>query len=172
MLCPIYKWMISRAMDSGKPISGMVARHVRGCSSCREFARLSEELERRLTKDAAVLLESADIAPGEKMRSLLGTRPDSSSRARHSRLRPVFAAAASLAVVSVSIIWLTTSRPNKMPPLGSFFKFEAPGVYLDRALQKAQSPYQQEILELKQALKSTNGVLEACFDIGLGEKKK
>ena len=55
MLCFIYKWNISRALDTGKPLSRLTKRHLAGCESCREFSRLGEEMGRRLTDDAASL---------------------------------------------------------------------------------------------------------------------
>ena len=63
---------------------------------------------------------------------------------------------------------MVRSRPTGMPRLDPLFKHESPRAYLQSALQRAESPYQQEILELKKTLKSTAGYLAARFDIGLG----
>ncbi len=168
MLCSIYKWEISRAMDSGKPLSGQAKRHLRRCSACREFARLGKDLGRRLTEDAAVLLENHDVSLGEKVLSSLDGRVESPPLPKRGLLKPVLLAAGLLAAVSVSIIWLVTPRSEKMPQLDSLLKFGAPGVYLEKAMQKAESPYQEEVQELKKALKTTVDVIEASFNIGLG----
>jgi hypothetical protein len=170
MLCSIYKQKISRAMDSGKSLSGLAKRHLRRCESCRKFVRISEELGQRLTEDAAALLQGADASPGERVMISLGTRAKSPSLPKCRRLRPVLAAAASVTVVSVSVVWLITFRPNKMPPLDTVFEFGTPGTYLEKAWQKAESPYAAEIRELKQAFKSKADAIQACLDVNLGEK--
>jgi hypothetical protein len=170
MLCSIYKWEISRAMDSGKPLSGKAKRHLRRCSACRQFARLSKELGRRLTEEAAVLLENHNASLGEKVLSSLDGRVESPAFPRRGLLKPVLAAAGLLVTVSVSIIWLVTPRSEKMPQLDSLLKFDAAAAYLEKAMQKAESPYEAEIQELKKALRSSAEVLEASFSIGLGGK--
>lgn len=174
MFCSIYKWKVSRAMDSSKPLSAPVKHHLRRCTSCREFARLSDELERRLTEDAAALLESADASLGKRVMSSLDVRGRAESPARPTRLplRPVLAMAASLTIVALSILWFTTSRSPKMPSLGPLFEFDAPRAYVANAMQKAESPYEKEIQEWKQAFKSTAAFLQARLEIGLGEETK
>ena len=67
MFCSIYKWYISRALDSGKPPSGPVGRHIRRCASCREFARFSESLENRCVKDVPGFLDSYNKELNEKI---------------------------------------------------------------------------------------------------------
>ncbi|MDH4272471.1 MAG: hypothetical protein OEW18_10920, partial [Candidatus Aminicenantes bacterium] len=82
---------------------------------------------------------------------------------------PVWAAAASLViVVGVGLIWIVTSHPAKMPTLDPLFKLDGPRAYLENALQKAEAPYQKEVLELKQALQSTADYLLARLDTNLG----
>lgn len=168
MLCSIYKWEISRALDSGKPLSGRAKRHLCRCAACREFTRLGRELERRLTEDAATLLEDHGISLGEKVLSSIGRRVESPSFPKRGLSKPVLVAAALLAVISASLIWLVRPRSEKMPSLELLLKYDPPGVYLEKAVQKAESPYETEIQELKKALESSAEVLEASFSIGLG----
>ncbi len=173
MLCSIYKWKISRALDSGKPLSGLAERHLRRCSACREFARVGRELEQRLTQDAATLLENNRISLGEKVLSSLDRRVESPSVSKRILGKPVWVAAAVSALVLVAAIVATrisfvTPRSEKIPALESILKYNPPGVYLKKAAQKAESPYQMEIQELKKALGTAAGVIEASLDIGLG----
>ena len=170
MLCFIYKWNISRAFDSGKPLGRLTNRHLAGCETCREFSRLGEEMGRRLTEGAASLTRDVRPGLGERVRRALegpGKAP-SFSRPKRLQLRPVLAAAFAIAIVGVSIIWMVRSRPSRMPQLDPLFRLKTQRAYLMSALQKAESPYQQEILELKKTLKSTADYLAARFDIGLG----
>jgi hypothetical protein len=120
MWCFIHKWNISRAIDSGRLPAGLTRRHLEKCASCREFSRASGELEKRLADDAAALIVSADATlAGRVMPNTTADRPVESlapapSRPRFFRLRPVWAATASLAVVvGVSLIWIVTSHPAR-----------------------------------------------------------
>jgi hypothetical protein len=172
MLCFIHKWNISRAIDSGKPLASLTKQHLVRCETCREFYRLGDEMARRLTDDAASLLTDARPELGERVRRAVDEPGLAStiyvSHPKRFRLSPVLAAAVALAVVGVSLIWMVRSRPARMPQLDPLFRLEAQRAYLVSALQKAESPYQEEILELKKTLKSTADYLVARFDIGLG----
>jgi hypothetical protein len=176
MLCSIYKWQISRALDSRKPPSGLVKRHLRRCASCSEFFRLGEETGGRLAEDAAALLRAADPSLGKRVLSSLdvGERVKSPapSPPKSWGWRPVIAAAASLTLVSISLVLVLTSHHAKMPALDPAFGIEAPGVYLEKAIEKAGSPYAAEIQGLKQTLKSKADAIQACLDVNLGEKTK
>ncbi len=177
MWCLIHKWSISRAIDSGRPPAGLTKRHLERCGSCREFSRVSGELEKRLASDATDLIRSTDtslarrVMPNTAAGRAVESLSPAHSQPRFFRLRPVWAAAASLAVVvGVSLIWIVTSHPAKMPPLGPLFKLDGPRAYIETALQKAEAPYQDEVLELKQALESTADYLVSRLDVNLGPK--
>lgn len=171
MLCSIHKWNISRASDSGKPLARLTKRHLVGCETCREFSRLGEEMGRRLTEDAPLLIRDARPGLGEKVRRAIEEpgRAPSFSHLKRLRLRPVLAAAVALAVVGVTLIWMVRSRPARMPQLDPLFRLETQRANLVSALKRAEAPYQKEILELEKTLKSTADYLAARFDIGLGE---
>jgi len=177
MLCSIYKLEISRALDSGKPLSGLAKRHLRRCSPCREFARFGRELEQRLTHDAATLLENHHVSLGERALSSLGRRTELPSIPRRILGKPVWVAAAVSAIFLVAIVLATrilfvTPRSDQTPSLESLLKYEAPRVYLEKAAQKAESPYETEIQELKKALGTAAGIIEASLNIGLGGQTK
>lgn len=169
MFCSVYKWKISRALDSGKPLSGRVRRHLDLCSSCREFKRLSEEAGRRLSEDAVALLERAEASLGQRIIASLDIRTELPPSQKSRLFRPALATASALAMLSIGLIWLATSRSHKTSALDSLFAFDEPRVYLETALQKAESPYQQEILELEQVIKSATDFFKASLDTGLGK---
>lgn len=175
MWCPIHKWNISRAIDSGKTPGGWTTRHLERCVSCSEFRRLSQDLGKRLAADASALIGTADPSLAGRMKSAVaaGGAARSSSlppiRLKAYRLRPVWAAAASLAIViGVSLIWTVTQRPAGMPTLDSLLQIDASRAYLKTALEKAESPYQEEILELKEAVEATADYLLSRLDVNLG----
>jgi hypothetical protein len=172
MLCFIFKWKISRALETGKPLSGRTRRHLAGCAACREFYRLGEEMEHRLTDDAASLLSNPRPQLAERVRRAIGesgttsvhTPPRLASRA----LKPAFAATVVLAVIGASLFWLVRSRPSGMPPLNPLLKIEGRRADFVSAMERAESPYHQEIQELKKTFQSTADYLAACFNIKLG----
>jgi hypothetical protein len=175
MWCFVHKWNISRAIDSGKAPAGLTRRHLEKCASCREFSRVSRDLGKRLADDAAVLIDSADASlTGRVISTVAAAGPNDSlspvpSRPRFFHLRPVWAAAASLALVfGISLLWTVTQRSAKMPALDPLFKLDAPRAYLENALQKAEAPYKEEIKELKQTLESTADYLVSRLDVNLG----
>jgi predicted anti-sigma-YlaC factor YlaD len=173
MKCSIHRWNISRALDSGEPLGSLTKLHLVHCEACREFSRLAEEMGLRLTDDATSLLGDERPGLGERVRRALDAQGEAPSpllpRPKRFRLSPVLAAAVALAVVGASLIWMVRSRPARMPRLEPLFRLETQRAYLVSALQRAESPYQEEIQELKKTLKSTADYLAARFDIGLGE---
>ena len=176
MKCSIHRWNISRALDSGEPLDSLTKHHLVHCEACREFLRVGEEMGRRLADDADSLLRDERPTLNDRVQRALdepgraATPPR--SRPKLLRLRPVLAAAALLVVVGLSIIWVARSRPAGMPQLHPLLHLEAGRANLVSALQRAESPYQKEISELRKTLKSTADYLAARFDTSLGENNQ
>ncbi len=89
MLCKIYRWKVSGAIDSGKPVPDAVKRHLLRCASCREFAAAAEDMGRELSREAGVLIDSPNPALEECVKaSLRETAPspgDADMRVRSMR---------------------------------------------------------------------------------------
>ena len=177
MKCSLHRWNISRALDSGEPLDSLTKLHLVHCEACREFLRVGEELGRRLADDADSLLRDERPALNDRVQRALdepgrlaSTPP--LSRPKLWQLGPVLAAAALLVVVGLSIIWVARSRPAGMPLLHPLLQLEAGRANLVSALQRAESPYQKEISELRKTLKSTADYLAARFDTSLGENNQ
>ena len=176
MKCSLHRWNISRALDSGEPLDSLTKLHLVHCEACREFLRVGEEMGRRLADDADSLLRDERPTLNDRVQRALdepgraATPPR--SRPKLLRLRPVLAAAALLVVVGLSIIWVARSRPAGMPQLDPLLRLEAGRANLVSALQRAESPYQKEISELRKTLKSTADYLAARFDTSLGENNQ
>jgi len=126
---------------------------------------------RHLKADAASCIESADASLGERTAAAMGRRRESpnASRPNPIRLKPAFAAAAALTIVGISLVWILTSRPAKIPPLDPLFDLARPQLYVANAALKAESPLQEEILGWKQAFRSAADYLRARLDVKLGE---
>lgn len=173
MLCFLYKWNISRALDTGKPLSGLTKRHLDGCASCREFSLLGREMERRLTGEAASFLGNPVPEIRDKVRkSIAGLGPVPTAltaRPRFVSLRPALAAALILAAVGIGHFWMIRGRSSGMPRIAPLLDFETRRSEVISTLQKAESPYDKEIQGLKRTFQSTADFLAARFQIGLGE---
>lgn len=186
MLCRISRWKLSGAMDSGKPLSGTVRRHLLQCASCREFARLAEDAGRRLTLDADALVESFDQSLAKTVQASLGDRFESPTSRPEMNPRPADAptkksgnwgidnlvpilAAAALVVVGASVLWVVRTGPRHAPDLMPPFRLEKPGPYLVAAVEKVNSPYEEEMRLWKETLGGAAEQLKAVFDIRLGE---
>ena len=177
MRCSLHRWNISRALDSGGPLNRLTKLHLVHCEACREFLRIGEEMGRHLADDASLLLGDARPALNNRVQQALDEpwKPASTpplSRPKLLQLRPVLAAAALLAVVGVSLIWMVRPRPAGMPELDPLLQLKTGRANLISVLQRAESPYQEEIAELKKTLKSTADYLASRFDTSLGENNQ
>jgi hypothetical protein len=169
MFCSIYKWLISQALDSGKNVSKPVNRHLHNCSSCREFAAFCGELKVRTDKEKIEFLERKEEALNQKIISALAK--DTAPRNIPSRkplLRPVLAAASLALIIFSGIFIFNTANRDQAVPSDSLFSLSAVDVPVDSVLMKIDSPLQDEILSLKETMKTASEFLYACVDPGLG----
>ena len=108
MFCTVYRWLISRSMDSPGPLSHRAAKHVDRCPACRDYRDRCVELAGRLAGEAR---EQADPVSGELHARILlrcgagaeaaapGTMPRLNSR----RIRVGLVAAAVAAAIVVAL---------------------------------------------------------------------
>jgi hypothetical protein len=173
MPCSIYRRRISRSLDSGRPLSGRLKRHLLRCASCREFAGQSQEIGRLLARQAAGLLRSSVPALEDRIRRRLGetaSTPVPTPRKRF-RLSPALAAAGPLGLVALIILGVVSSRPGKMPPLDPPLRLESPSAYLETAFRRAESPYEEELRALKGVWSAATKSLQASLEVDLGDRK-
>jgi hypothetical protein len=103
MFCFLYKWMISRARDLDKELSGPVSRHIRRCRVCREFDRFSQSLSGRFARDLPGFLQENNHFLEEKMIAGLVAKPVTElPRKRHLFPIPALPLAAVLVILVVS----------------------------------------------------------------------
>lgn len=171
MFCSIYKWLISRSEDLGKPMSGHAARHLRRCATCREYAEFCESLKNRSAQDIPGLLNNYNGAFNEKIISALSKHPEPKpGKGRNPILIPVLTAASVLLVISISILWLAGPSSNKIPQLNQLSELGFSRTSVENMLVKVDSPFDQEIVELKKTLESTANFLLSRIDIEIGEE--
>jgi hypothetical protein len=178
MFCTVYKWLISQATDSGKPISGFVKNHTHRCDSCREFAQLCESLKPKFAQDKHAILENTGEALNKKIISALSKeRTSLSGRQGIARKYPArkpaivasLAAASLVIAISFSIIFIVIPRSKKITSFvrpSELVKAASP----ELLLVKAESPLKKEYLELKKTFDSTAEYLRSVLDFHIGEQ--
>jgi hypothetical protein len=170
MFCSLYKWFISHAQDSGKPISGLVRRHLRGCSACREFVRASESIIQKSTQDTAAILKGHDRALDEKIISGLSKAPPSKRpSARKPVLIPAVAAASAVIIITIGIILFTSPQSSPLDPLQAIYGFDINQTSLEEKIVSIESPLEEEFQSLRQTLSSTATFLISCLEQSTGE---
>lgn len=178
MFCSVYKWLISQAADSGKPISGFVKKHTHRCDTCRDFARLCESLKPKLAQDRQILLENTGGALHRKIMAALKKESASPSGrqaisrrflARKPALVPLLAAAFLFLVLSISLIIIMGPRAGDRTSFGN--PSELVSAASPKALLvKAESPLEKEYVELKKTFNSTTQYLRSLLDFHIGEQ--
>jgi hypothetical protein len=170
MFCSIYKWLISQALDSAKPLSGSLSRHIHRCASCREFLELHRSLEAMNIKDLPSL-------PGEKEGTLvdrivfaLNRSPEiEQAPTRRNALVPVFVSALVLVVIATSIYFLTVPRQGPGNLLASLAEIDGTISTFEDRLEKLDTPLEAEYTDLKQAMKSTTEFFASYLDVKIGQ---
>jgi len=119
MFCTIYRWLISRSMDTPGPLPKRVARHVAACPACRDYHDRCVELARRLVHEAAD--QSPAVSEELHARILLrcgvgaeAAAPRPMPRLNARRLRIGLAIAAAAAVLMAVMVW--QYYPATTPP--------------------------------------------------------
>jgi len=170
MFCSIYKWLISQALDSGKPAKSLIRRHLRRCASCREFALFSESLDERSAQDIREILKGYDEALDKKIFLKLSKSPEQKeSRSRKPVLIPAVAAASAVLVITISIIWLTAPKSSQPNLLKSIYEIDINQTSLEKRIVNIESPLEEEIKGLRETLNSTAKFLVSCLEQGIGE---
>jgi len=178
MFCSVYKWLISQAADSGKPITGHVKRHTNQCDTCREFAQLCESLKPKFAQDKHAILKNYDEALRKRIITALDresiSMPDRQVvtrklKARRPALLPALAAAFLILAVFISIIFLAVPRTKNATSMGRISELVSAATPEDM-LVKVESPLEREYVELKKTLDSTTKFLLSSLNFRIGQQ--
>jgi hypothetical protein len=174
--------MISRALDTGKPIPGRVKNHLQRCEACREFASFCTSLKPKFMQDKNTILERSDEALTKKILSNIPENLKAAPAPEHKTLirkmvarRPALIPSISAALVVLgilsSILFLTHPRSHNTDSLGqltALIKTASP----EDMLARMESPLETEYRELKQTLGSTTRYLLSSLEFRLGQQAK
>jgi hypothetical protein len=182
MFCSIYKWKISQSFDSGKPISGLLQRHLQKCGSCRKYAEFCTSLKPKFTQDKQNILEDFDESMNKKIMAAIYEKPDHVSEtekkafspswlSRKPILIPSLTAAASILVIVIGLLFFVLLHPKPTPPIDPISTLISAASPVD-VLSKVESPLEKEYTELKRAFESTGKYLISSLDLRIGQQAK
>lgn len=176
MFCFIYKWMISRAMDSGQEPYRAVKRHITHCGNCREFARVSDSLASSLARDATGFLQkNLDKFDSLNMRIMTAIDLKSPPRIKprfNFRLLPTLATSVLILVITITIGLQFIPSTDPKPGEVSSTTLNQPGTEIVnnslKIIEKVESPIESELNSLKDSINSAADFLVSCMDIKIG----
>ncbi|MGD9346039.1 MAG: hypothetical protein PVH84_09275 [Candidatus Aminicenantes bacterium] len=170
MFCAIYKWFISSAQDSRKPIPTFLNRHIQRCESCREFAELHESLTETSIKDLPCIDDDKKSVLASSIISALDNERETVKPPdRRTSLIPVFVSSFVLLAVAAGIYFLTSPRPNSSHFFNSLSAIDNTISSFEERLDKVNSPLQTEYEDLKQTMKSTTEFFASYLDVKIGQ---
>ncbi len=125
MFCTMYRWLISRSMDSGQALSPRVVGHLEHCETCRDYRESCLAIGTGLAAEAreAAPHVSDELHARILLRCGLGAEaapPTPMPRSQTRRLRLVLGVAAAAAAILVAVaIWqlypTTVPTPDNPP---------------------------------------------------------
>lgn len=180
MFCFLYKWMISRARDLGRELSGPVTNHIRRCRACREFDRFSQSLAGRFARGLPGFVRNNNHILEEKIIAGLAAKPATElPRKRHLLPLPTpalpLAAALVILVVTSGIILLQIISPSPPGSIGNskaFMDGFTPSASLRvpfiGIVRHVESSVEAEMRGLEKTVKSAAKHLASCLDFKIG----
>lgn len=169
-------------MDSGKPTSSKVHRHMNKCDSCRKYAELCTSLKPKFTQDKHLILQNFHAGLNKKIMAGIPEKPEllpESGRKvrdhnwpfRRLALMPSLAAAVSVLAISISILFFVLPRAKQTPSLGQISTLVS-AASPENVLLGVESPLEKEYAELKRTFESTSKLLISSFEFRIGPQAK
>ncbi len=115
MFCWLYRLMISNAVDGAGGLSAGTRRHIRRCTSCREFHQACLSLGEGLRREAPILNGQSSTRLGKRVMSAISDQGAGTYMLR-ANWRPVIAAASIAVAVLVGALFLTLRRTEPPAP--------------------------------------------------------
>jgi len=112
MFCPIFRLMISHAVDSDSQLAGTTEKHIRHCASCREFYKTCLSLAEGLTREAAISNQEVSERLSVSVLKRMPRRRTETYSVGLRRRRTVAAACVAL-IVLMGILFLAVRRDDQ-----------------------------------------------------------
>lgn len=164
MWCGVVKWLVSRSLDSGRSLPFLAVKHLSRCDACRNFEVFGRSLEdfseipgQLRTGDNLQhkIISGLESEPGEVCRNIKKPLP-------MNKWKPALIGASFAFLLLLGTIWITTPFHGPSTILGGFKDVDlAP---LKEMISDVESPYEEEISELRQGLETVGSNIKAFFD--------
>ncbi len=175
MFCFIYKWFISRSMDTGKPVPGFILRHLGHCKSCKCFAEIGQVVNERLVHDTPGILVDSRDSLSERITAAVHNSPTPALgrpfKPRQRSFRLAFSTLAATLLIVAGVWWFSGSTPPT-PTNENLNTFAIPSIktMLTNVGTEVESPLATELNGLKEALHSTTKFIVSNMDFGISDK--
>ena len=174
MPCTWNRWRISRALDTDKPLSSHLERHLQGCDACRGFFRFGSSLPQRSEADLFPLLSTDS---GDLSRRILLHLDQAPAGGLEGRKRfpfetvPAVAAALTLTVMVLSVIFLRPAPASDLSRLNPLSEWGKARSNLSGVLARMDSPYRTELENLRVSATAAADFFRSFLDIRLGDEE-
>jgi len=132
MFCWFYKLMISNAVDGAGGLSAAARRHIRRCTTCREFHQSCLSLGEGLRREATILNSQLSTRLGKRVMAAVSDQSAETYKLP-ANWRPVVAAASIALAVLVGALFLASRQteppapePRRVTEIPSLTRYEIP----------------------------------------------
>ncbi len=182
MLCSLFRFVISHAADAGNEPGPVTARHIKTCSSCREFYNFCRQLETSLPAGVKVLNCDVPAALHEQILHSID-EVDTETFKSHIQFWP-FAAAAVLTVIVLlgGIYYFKGQQPagpqiNQDNPNLTTYTNELPGLATSGTIltgtnDMLENQLKEEFQNISDDTESAVRFLFACVNVDIASASK
>ena len=132
MFCWLYRLRISNALDSAGGLSTAARRHIRRCTSCREFHRSCLSLGEGLRREVPIQNDQLSVRLGKRVMAVISDQSAETYKLP-ANWRPVIAAASIAVAVLVGAMFLAQPQteppapePRRVTEIPSLMRYEIP----------------------------------------------
>ena len=132
MFCWFYKLMISNAVDGAGGLSVAARRHIRRCTTCREFHQTCLSLGEGLRREVPIRNDQLSTRLGKRVMAVISDQSAETYKLP-ANWRPVIAAASIAVAVLVGALFLASRQteppvpePRRVTEIPSLTRYEIP----------------------------------------------
>ena len=162
MWCGIVKWWVSRSLDTHKPLPFLARKHLLHCADCRQFETFGRTLE-----ESVLTPEQLKTEEPFRRRILAGldAGTDQGQVEKTFRIlkwKPATAGALFGTLLLLGFIWIAGPFRSTSSALGGFKEVDISS--FKKMISAVESPYEEEISELKQGIEAVGANIKSFFD--------
>jgi len=168
MFCWFYKLMISNAVDGAGGLSVAARRHIRRCTTCREFHQTCLSLGEGLRREVPIRNDQLSTRLGKRVMAVISDQSAETYKLP-ANWRPVIAAASIAVAVLVGALFLAPPQteppapePRRVTEIPSLTRYEIPTAAWAGLVER---PLAGEVKNLADDTESAVRFLVACVAV-------